>query len=180
MEVVSLALMMISEAWLPQGKQISTGYTSKALLWSLTATYCIDKNGFSEQLPLSDVAFWRSGEQIPIMSSGWRKKKKKSSVGFCFYKCSRNVRRLVQVTTIVVSLFIVDGLHAPVSGHNRPIKDADIRVLVYINGRKLMELEKKICSNSSNQIIFQIFINFCLKYTDHWNLIYLRSHVLKM
>lgn len=57
MEVVSLALMMISEAWLPQGKQISTGHTSKALFWSLTATYCIDRNRFSEQLPLSDVAF---------------------------------------------------------------------------------------------------------------------------
>lgn len=60
-------------------------------------------------------------------------KKKKVLLAFVFINVPENALRLVQVATIVVSLFIVDGLHAPVSGHNRPVKDADIRVLVYIN-----------------------------------------------
>lgn len=63
-------------------------------------------------------------------------------MAFVFLNVPENVLRLVQVATTGVSLFIVDGPHAPVSGYNRPVKDADIKVPVYINGRKLMEPAK--------------------------------------
>lgn len=50
--------------------------------------------------------------------------------------------RLVQLVTVGVC-FLVFGLHIPVHWNKRSVEDAEIIVIVYMNGRNLIKVGKK-------------------------------------